>query len=276
MTRLFDRQVVLQIGQPGQEGRSWSELRVDFQVDYKPGKIGTASIEAYNLAPEALAAAQRPGALVRLLAGYDVPRQIFVGSPLRRDGVTLERTGPDTILKLQARDGARRLSTTRVNLSFAEEVALVDAVQEVARALGVPRRALRVDSERRLPAGTVLKGPARKVLHTLLAEESQEWSLVGGALQVLGRKEATAEPAVVFSSRTGNLIGSPRRKNRRTIEITGLLAGELRPGRRFVVESLQDDGSFQRATYRAREVAFNGSRWDNDFYVTATGREVPS
>ena len=272
--RLFGRQVIVQIGQPGEEGRSWSELRVDFQVDYKTGKSGKAAIDVYNIGKDGIAAAREKGALVRLLAGYNQPKVIFEGNPLRRNGVELEPTGTDVIMKLQLRDGASTLSTSRVNLTFEDDIKLSEAIKEVTLALGIPRKAIRLAADPVLPAGTVLKGPAREVLNVLLTSEQDEWHINRGGLQVLDRSKTTTEEAVVFSSKTGNLIGNPRKKSARVIEITGLLEGSIRPGRRFLVESLREDGSFARATYKATDVSFNGSRWENDFYVQLTGKEV--
>lgn len=271
--RLFGRQVILQIGQPGEEGLSWSELRVDFRVDYKAGSRGQAVIEVYNLGPTGIAAAQREGALVRVLAGYQNPVLIFSGNPLKKNGVVFKRERPEIIVQLNCRDGASALSGARVSLSFEEPVSIAQAVDEVIAALGIPRGVVRAP-EGQLPSGTVLHGRAEDVLRNLLADDESEYTIMNGALQVLDRNETSTQDAPLFSVRTGNLIGSPVRKDSKHIEITALMSGTMRPGQSFGVESLSPSDELVSAAYRAQSVSFVGSRWGNDFYAKILGRAI--
>lgn len=267
--RSFGRQVKIEIGEPGGEGRNWTDLRISGRVEKTPAKgPNTAVLEVYNPGPVAVALAQARGVVVRVFAGYDVPRLLFVGS-INRHGAQLSRQGPDRILTIEAQDGGRRFQEAHVNTSFAREMTSEQVFGVLAEHLGVPLGAVRVGDDRRFPRGLVLTGPVRSVLDDVAASIGASWSIQDGLLQVLRDDEDTGEPVVVVSANTGNLIGSPKRTDL-GVEVTALLDGRIRPGRRFVVESEQYNGVF-----RAREVTHifdNG--WESSFYTVATGREI--
>lgn len=264
---LFGRHVTLQIGQEGEEGRSYSDLRIAFSIDHtRDSTPSRAVIEAYNLAAETVALLQDPDVVVRLVAGYDLPRSLFRGNPVR-NGIRSTRTAPNPVVSIEAQDGLRRYQAARVNVSFARETTLRQVYDAVAEQLGLPDGVIRVDEDIRFPHGITLAGTAREVLDRIAETSAADWWIRDGVVQLVPEGGETGEQAIVFSAETGNLIGSPVPTDN-GIEVTALLDASMRPGRPFVVESEHYEG-----TYIADTVSFRGdSGFDTPFYVICTGR----
>lgn len=271
MSELFGRQIVLQLGVPGEESRVVRDLRIIFQVDYKQGKQGEAAIEVYNPAPDTLAVAESRGVVARLFAGYARAEQLFEGAPIR-GGIQIVRQGPDRILKLELRAGARQWESARVALSFATGTRASQIVEEAARALGLPRGLIRFE-DYEFPDGFSYTGSAAELLDGITRAAGANVAIIDGALQVMPRDDDAGEDVAVFSATNGNLIGAPTRrtsgKDRGLIEVRAHLTPALRPGRRFVVQSERVNGPFL-----ARDVSFAGDLYEPTFEVRATGREV--
>ncbi len=262
---IFQRQVVVQIGTAGSEGKSFSGLKTTFRVSMsRESTPNDGVIKLYNVNADTVALAQNPDAVIRVLAGYDVPQLLFSGNPVE-DGVRLVRQGVDRILTIEAQDGLRAYQDARVSISYTTETTLEELYQAVAAQLGLPEGAIRVDSSFRFTQGGVFSGYARDILDRIAASTSSGWFIRDGTLQLVGLAEDTGERAVVFSATTGNLIGSPTRTDT-GVEITALLAPTLRPGKPFRVESADVNGDFVADT-----VEFIGDSHGGDFYVKAVG-----
>lgn len=265
---LFGRKVILEIGEPGGEARRWDHLRISGRVEKTPGRgPNTCVLEVYNPSAVTVALAQARGVVVRVLAGYDVPRLLFVGT-VNRGGAAFERQGPDGVLTIEATDGGRRFQEAHVNESFGREMSLEQVFGVLADRLGVPLGAVRLSDDVRFQ-GVTLVGPVRNALDELCDSLGVQWSVQDGALQVLADGDDTGEAVVVVSSKNGNLIGTPTPQDN-GLEVTALLDGRLRPGRRFVLESERYNG-----VYRARDVmhVFD-TGWDSAFHTVITAREV--
>jgi hypothetical protein len=264
---LWLRQVTFQVGQPGQKGRSVSGLRVSFQVEMSRSRTpNKAKIEVYNPAPETIAEAQKDGAVVVLYVGYDVPQAIFTGA-IAKNGVQVEKAGTDRKLKIEAQDGLAAYQAAQVNVSFAAQTSLAQVLEEVATQLGLPRGSLKTNSSMVLTQGAVLAGPAREVLDRLARAQDADWFIRDGTLQVVGKEESTGETAIVFSSSTRNLIGSPTAGKGGRVQFVGLISPTLRPGKpvRLASEAYQGD-------YTAEEVTFEGDSMGGPFYVKVVAR----
>lgn len=265
----FMRQVIVEFGVPGESARRFTKLRISGEVKKSRGRnANTAAVSIYNPSPDAIAFAQREGTMMRVLAGYEVPRLIFAGD-INRGGVELSHDEVDRVLSIEAQDGGRRLREARVDTSFSAEVTAEQVFGTLAKALNVPLGNVRVESDARWPRGLTLSLPARDALDEVCQRLGVRWSIQDGLLQVLPLGEDTGEVAVVVSAANGNLIGSPRPLDK-GLEITALLDGRIRPGRRFIVESRDYQG-----TYIATEVKHTfDSGWDTSFYTVITGRET--
>ena len=263
---MLGRQVILEFGAPGEQGRRFRDLSISFRVSMtQTATPNEAVIVARNLSADSVALLQRNDVVVRLHVGYDAPRLIFQGEPVR-DGVEERYDGVDRVLELQCQDGGRVYRASRVSLSYATTTRVGQAFDDVADALGLPLGVVQIDRDIDLGPGLVLRGPAREVLDQLADASGARWSIIDGTLNVLVRGEALTETAVVFSERQGNLIGGPARKDG-GVEVRGLIAPSLRPGKPFRVES-----AFVSGDYVATEVEFEGGLREPNFYVIARGR----
>lgn len=245
MTLLFDPIIALAIGTAGGEARTSPGLRITGRVSYKNARAGEAEIEVYNPAPATIAAAEARGAVIRLLAGYEVPELLFEGSPIR-DGVMVRKEGVDRILSIVARTGGVQLEQARLSLSFAQGTRASDVVAEAARALGLPLGVVRLGQDYDLPAGFSYSGNANELLSRLVQSAGSTLTVRDGVLQALPSGEDTGELVTLLTPETG-LLGSPTRragKKRALVELEAQLIPSLRPGKRVAVESANLSGVF--------------------------------
>ena len=85
--RQFGRSIKVQLGTEGSSGRELTGLRVRVTVERTDTPSPNAgTIEIYNPAPDTVALMQAEDAVIRVLAGYDIPRLLFHGDPIP-DGV---------------------------------------------------------------------------------------------------------------------------------------------------------------------------------------------
>lgn len=267
---LWGRRVRFEVGQAGQTGISIEDLRVTFRVNHtKSGDPSQATISIYNPRPETIADFQTQDAVVRLFAGYDVPRLIFQGGAVV-DGVKVDKRGPDRILNIKAQDGLIKLQQAQVDVTIDGETTLTGLLSEALTPLGVP-----LGPQADLPDDVTFSdysfhGDAKDLIDRIAIMGNLDWTIRDGAFVTVGAGESTGEEAAVYSAEAGNLIGSPSRKDG-GVEIVALLDAGLRPGMAFRVESAEISGDFT-----ADEVAFSGdSGFSNPFYMTVTGTERP-
>ena len=241
---LWGRQVVVRAGLPGKQGVSISQLRVGFAVRHDRTKNpATATINVYNPLPETISFFEDRRTLVRLSAGYSVPRQIFQGNPIL-DGVRMEARGGDRILTIECKDGLRAFQDTPLDITFATETTLARLFAEVSTQLGLPLGVpVGLDPTITFPDYSY-SGPAHVLLDRLAAMSESDWLIRDGALFVLDVDQPTGEASSLFSAEAGNLIGSPTRRDRGAVEVTSLLDSSMRPGKAFRVQSEGVNGDF--------------------------------
>lgn len=270
--RLFGRQVILQIGSPGETGREFADLRMSFDVKMTDESTPSeAKVKVYNISAESRALAEADDAVVRLLVGYSAPILIFQGNPVD-GGVTLNRSGADRILKLELQDGGREYKTSRISTTFSTPTTAKQAFGAVADTLGIPIGQVDIDESIKFNGSLTLNGPSRNILDDLAEISGAKWQIRDGTLYVIGNGNTTGEPAVVFRGTSGglnqggNMIGSPTLKDGE-VEVKALLSPSLRPGDPFRVESEDVSGD-----YKATSVQFRGdSGFANDFYTIVRG-----
>lgn len=276
-SRLFGRVVRVTVGQPGAQGRvlgtqlDGSEGHdIEFRVQHTASKDPNAGkIVVYNPSDDSAAAFAEPGAVVKLVVGYEgsgLARQILQGT-LTPGSISDTRQGVDRVLQLEVRDGGSRYDLARVSLSYATETSARQLFDAVAAALDLPLGEVDLSTALSFPRGYVGQGPARRILDDLCSSIDRIWTIRDGAIVVYKRGQATGEAAVVFSSETGNLIGSPSPLERSGVEIRALIAPALRPGSTFEVRASKVTGQ-----YIATDVRFEGGTVGDLFDVVARGR----
>lgn len=265
----FIRQVELRFGTEGTTGRSIKGLRISFDVKYtRSSKPNTAKITVYNPSPDSVALLSKEDAVVILLAGYDVPLQIFRGNPID-SGVYMERNGPDRILTIELQDGGRQWADDFVSTSFASQKTSGEVFETLKTAIGLPGGVADIDTDIKMVSGLVLHGSATEMMDDLMASQDAEWFIRDGVIQAIPKGGSTGETAVVFSSVSKNLIGAPV-KTKDGVKVTALISPSLRPAKPFRVISNELNGD-----YIADDVEFRGdSGFTPAFYVVATGRQL--
>jgi hypothetical protein len=262
---LFGRQVSVQLGLAGTTGRAFSGLRTTFKVEMsRTSKPNPSTIELYNPSPESIALAQAPGCVVRLLAGYDLPRLIAQGNPVKR-GVRLDHRGPDRVLHLEIHDGGQAYAEARLSLSFATATTTRQVFDAAALQLGLPAGAVRL-VDKPLPRGFHFDGRVSDLLDRLAVNDASDWFIRDGTVCFVGSKDSTGETALAISNANGNLVGSPAPKEDGSVEVAALLDPAMRPGVPFALTSLEFKGA-----YVARSVAFDGDTHGQSWYMKVVG-----
>lgn len=265
---LWGRRVILQFGTAGDPGRSIEGLRVSFRVVMTDGsEPNKASVQAYNLSRASAALLERDDCVVRLLAGYDAPRQIFQGQ-IAKGGLQIERNGVDRIARIEAQDGGRSLAWAHIALSIAGPTTTEAVWTAIVAELGLAVGSVEWGAPVRYTAGWAHVGSAKRAIDALAASAGSRWYIRDGVLTVVPLTGATAETALGLSVANGNLIGAPVPTDV-GVKVTSLLDASARPGRRFVVQgSERADGR-----YIATDVEHIGdSGWSREFYTTLMGR----
>ena len=276
MALLFGRQVAVQLGREGQAGIEHTGLRVTFQVKMTDGSTpNEAKIEIYNLSRGSIDLLQYDDSVIRLLTGYQssggVPRLIFEGNPIPQ-GAKLERRGVDRVLVVEAQDGGKAYRTSHISESVTTPTTAEAVFVLLADAMGTPLGSVDgVVAGYSFPYGVVLNGPVRDELDRIADISGAQWGIRDGAIQVWEKGSTTGEGAIVFSSATGNLIDSPVQKDG-SVEVTGLLAPSLRPGKPFRVESEDVTGDYVCTEC----IAKGDSGWSREFYTVAVGKPLES
>ena len=259
------RAVRFDMGVDGQPGKSFSNVRVRFRVQMDDGgEPNSAKLDVWNLAEDTIATAQEDGAIIRLSAGYQVPQLLFTGNPIS-GGVKMERAGPDRILRIEAEDGGAEIHAAYLTKTFAPEVSLAQILDELKVTIGLPLNLVTQLPDKRFPNGITLSGDANTILDRIAAMAESTWTIRDRTIVIMPTDADSGESAVVFSATTGNLIGAPSPTDD-GVELKGLLAPTLRPGKPFRVESDLVTGN-----YRATEVVFVGDTHGNDWYAKVKG-----
>lgn len=255
-------------------GKDVSGLRIAFTAAKSLSeKPNACEIRVWNLAPDTIAAASAKGAQVMLSAGYEGERRLlFVGD---MDTVATERSGPDTVTRMEAGDGI----SIRLQRQFEALKRGLNPGAAIERLAGKTRVAARdaADTIRREGVGAgftgfvnglVSHGPVSAQIGKMAEAFGFRDSVQDGRLSLIRDGETDGRDAVVLKPSTG-LVGSPvmgRQPNplggtRDVLRVRSLLNGDLAPGRAIHVQSAHVDG-----WYRVEAVRHVGDTHGQDWY----------
>ncbi len=276
MTRLFDREVVINAGglrlaSRSEDGIAQPILRVVFKVVRTLKKDpNSADITIYNLNKDHRAQLQEKGIATVVEAGYaDNVSQIF-GGVLEFGSSTQQ--GTDWLTTIQTGDGSDKFKQERINLSMKGPVGVGDVLKKAGESLGlnlgnlrekISDGSLRTDLQE-FANGKVLSGKAEKVFGDLVKSMGYGWSIQDGQIQILGPKEVIDDTAIRLAVEDGNstgLIGSPEPGEKGAVRAKALLQPDLVPGRKVQIQSREVDGFF-----RIEKVMFSGDTWGAAWY----------
>jgi len=267
----YNRQVFLDVGVPGGSFRRFEDLRVSARVRKGlEGEPNNAEIDVYNTNEDSISAAQEDGAIVRLFAGYGVPRLIFEGS-INRGGAVMKKQGPDRVLSIDAKDGGRQFRQARINETFDRGTDLAEVFDVLADATELPLGAIEIPQGAQLTQGVTLTGRVSDALDRLARSLDVSISVQDQFLQVIPRGGFGPEQAILVSSADGtkNLIGSPS-PGSDGLEVRAILDGRFLPGQRISLDSERFNGVYR--VISLEHVLDSG--WDQSFYSDLVCREV--
>lgn len=244
-------------------------LRIAWSVK-KDGasKPNTATITVNNLAETSRSEIGRLPKRMALEVGYNGRlRQLWVGDLTYpnhdRDGTTWTTT-------LVGADGARAFKYAIVNRSMVAGTTVLQAVREVAKALGLQVPAAvttRPDLARQFVHGVAVFGRAAAEMSKLLEPLGLAWSIQDGELVILDPVAVRPGDALVLDQAAG-LIGSPtlsppsKPGARPVLSARCLTYPEIQPGRLIAVRSLTVNGRF-----RCESVSHEGCNQDGDMFT---------
>ena len=263
---LYGRNIEVEVGDR-QTGRGVliRELRVDFSFRYSVSDLPKGQVKIYNPSPDTLDVLRTTRPFVRVSAGYEFPRALFTGSPFLR-GVEEARDNVDTVITLDIQGGRADLTTAVYTGPASANPTLAEVARAAIRQAGMAPGTLDLPNLR-VPRGPGFGSSPWIVIQDVARRANVEIAVDENTVHLIDRTRETERVVAQFSSRTGNLIGTMRQTDY-GVRFRGLLDGRVRPGRPCVVESLnRRSRRLERREFRAREVAFVGSNWSNDFYV---------
>lgn len=269
--RLHGRKVVFDVGQPGELATSITGLPIVFDIAFKlDGKPNAGQIAIKGAARDLYGAAQRKGAVVRLLAGYTTPKLIFVGNPIPKVGARYYHDGGSRTLDIQALDAGNRYAVSYLDLSLDGPTTGLEIMRAAATQLAIPLGPLPAElATLTFGNGFHASGKVDRVLDRLGLMAGFAATTRDGALLAIPNDGDSGEVAPVLSTESGNLLNLQLQKDG-TIEYRALLDGSIRPGRRVVFEHPDFSG-----VAKARDTRFYGDPgWDTPFYTEGTARRV--
>ena len=274
MTRaLFDRRWQVTVGD-----LDVSELDLEFTIQKDTKRTpNEAQLVIYNMNEDSRSRAENttPRRVV-IRAGYkqdgDPPPTLFVGDARR---VYSEVDGLDVITEVEARDAGNAWINGRMSKSYAPGVSVSRVLRDAVEILGIGEGNIddfadqaMINGASTFPDGFVATGPARLVIQEIVRGQGLRWSVQGGALQIMRRRQPLQRSAVLLRAGSG-LLGSPTKDEKGVVTAAALIRPGLDPGRRIVLESRNISGSFE-----IRAVEVRGSTRDNDWSATLTLRPL--
>lgn len=283
MAELFRREVSLNVGGTlirtrfGRDKEAAPILKLAFKVVRSLKKEpNAAEISVYNLTKANRVAFQEEDIETELEAGYiDNVSQIFKG---KLDFAENKLAGRDWVTTLQTSDSGKSFRSARINTSIKGPANIGDVLQAAGSALGINvgnlAEKVREGSIRgalsEFTNGIVLSGKAEQVFDKVVKSMGYSWSIQDGQLQILAPTEVVREDAVLLRPGTG-MIGTPEPGEKGFVKARSLLQPDLVPGRKFKIESVNDDVN---GFFRAEKCTFVGDTWGNDWYVDVEGKPL--
>lgn len=250
-------------------------LRVAFRVSKQLSPMPQASeITVYNLSETTRRLLQAKGVRVLLEAGYAGTgiTTYFVGDAQSVDHV---REHADWRTIFHVLDGGRSFGHARMAMSFAPGTTAGTVVRAVATATGLAlgnlgAAATRLDATT-FQQGYAISGSAAAAMRRLLGSLGWEYSVQGGALQLLGPGIPAVNDTIPLLTPTTGLLGSPEvgtpslMGRPATYRVKALLT-PLKPGGVFHVKSDRYDTDMA-----VLKVNFTGDThagpWETDIYA---------
>lgn len=209
MTFLFNRKVELQVGKAGEEGRIFSDLRIEFDVDKnRESNANSGKVSIYNLNPQSRNLVNDEGQKYQLKAGYDgLGNSPIIGVLSSGDVLEVEtvRRGADIITQFKIGEATKALSEKTLDKSYEEGTSIKAVVNDMADQLEVAKGAIKGLKDLVFNSGYSATGKIKDRLDELTNKQDLEWSVQNGELQILPKDGSTDELAILLTKDTGLL-----------------------------------------------------------------------
>lgn len=263
---LFSRVAELVIGETQIVG-----LDISFFVEKAlTSEPNTAEIKIYNLNDANRKTLQdHQHVPVLLKAGYEGSVGLLFKGDLTEVFSQLE--GPDWVTTIRSGDGLVALRSAQIQQSFKAGTPVLEVFKSIAKTFGISTGDAITKLEqlglKNLENSMAVSGNSMQQLHKALKPFGLEASIQDNALQVLVKKQALEQTAVLLSPGTG-LLGSQQLSNHGVLRVQALLNHELFPGRKIKLETrVIKEPLFviQRVNFRGDTA---GSDWTADIEAT--------
>jgi len=255
--------------------RRIDKLRISFIIEkFNNIELNTAKIEISNMSDLTRSDIEETQQIVLLRAGYlsgSGEEILFTGNSTR---IYSEDATPNINTFIEAQDGEKALSESKVNLSFAENVSTKVILREILKKIPIANKIVR-ESElpnKKLIEGFSFIGSAKVALKKMTDSLDLTASVQNNELVLF--KNGTSDDTDVFvvTPKTG-LIGRPEKldelskEGKKTTKRTGLLIRSLLlprvvPGNRIQISSAEIN---PRSTYTVHKATHKGDTHGNDF-----------
>ena len=268
------------------EARVIRDLKVDFEITKSLLSYpNLCRIDIYNASPDTLSALQKKYTKIIINAGYFGSLKLLFKGDIRN--VFQAKSGTERITTVYAGDGEKPWQNARFNKTFAENVTIKAAIDEILKSFegvtigsidGIPDVADKL-------RGQTLSGSSKDLLNNFAAQYGFDWSIQDGEIVVTpDQKPIKGDEAVLINAATG-MIGSPT-LTEIGADVTTLLNPNLLPNRAFKIESVGTDISIgnlffrdvkrtsAEGIYKVQEVVFKGNSREADWTSEVKGRII--
>lgn len=248
--------------------------RIGFSITFDgSSNANKAKIRVYNLSPDSRTFLEQKDMVCFLNVGYESGelQNLFFGDIDDKNGIHVERNGPDIITTIEAGDAEKTLRTARINIGLAAGATNRQVITEAVKQLNVSISSIETIPLRTFQNGYSFIGQAKDVLDIEFKKVGLNWNIQNGELLVLSPGKTDQQVAVVVSPKTG-LIGFPTKTQDKVI-FKSLLNPAIRPGRAIILESqIFKDG--QGATVKTNKATFEGDTHQGSWSVEVEGKII--
>jgi len=276
MTILFNRRVELTVGKEGEEGRTFSELRIEFSVDKnRESNANSGTISIYNLSPASRGIINEEGSKYIIKAGYAPPGEDALVKLLSSGDILdaeTNRSGPDIITKFQIGEATKALREKTLDKSYKEGTSIKTVVDDMSKTLGVAKATVKGLQDLVFNSGYSATGKIKDRLDELTGKQNLEWNVQNNELQILPKNGSTDEEAIFLSKDTG-LLKAYRVKSevngkqnlQDVIRFEALLNPDIKVGRVLqIVSEVSELNNF----VTVRKIKYSGNNKEGQFLCT--------
>jgi hypothetical protein len=230
----FNRKVIVQIGQTGQQGLQIRNLRTTFKITktLRSDSFNTATVIIYNLNKESrgfidsldIDNEKNKSNLITVQAGYDtLEKLIFIGNITL---VTIETKRPDVITTIEAMDGKLAMNQLRIGtgnipaFTYGKKTSAKRILKDIIKISGVDSHYNdSIVPDRLYENGFAFVGMGKVLLDNVCNYLGLIWSIQNNTLKLIASGSSDGITVVSLSSSSG-LIDSPDKINTDSKEFT--------------------------------------------------------